>query len=246
MIGKAARDAARAVLDQAGRELVRQPRSLIANPDRRLELSLEHLIARRLLEQTDLFFVQIGAFDGRTGDQLHEWVVRYRWRGILVEPQPHYFEALQHTYADQPQLQLLQAAISETRETRTMYTVRAGVPGLPDWAPQVASFDRTHVDSHGLKSPDGGDVIEAIQVDCVPFRDVLADVERVDLLQVDVEGFDAEIIRMFDFETYRPSIVRFESKHLTSTDHDAAIARLLGCGYSVAVAGDDTLAVHRE
>jgi len=240
MIGAAAREAVAAVLRRAGRELNRQPAALLASPERRLTLDLEHLIALRLLEGTDLFFVQIGAFDGRTGDQLHDWVVRYGWRGILVEPQPRYFAALQRTYADQPQLDLRRVAVSDAPGTRTLYSVRPDARGLPAWAPQVASFDRDHVAGHGL----AGEVIDSIEVECVPFREILAGVERVDLLQVDVEGYDAEIIRMFDFDTYRPSIVRFENKHLSRADHDAAIGRLLSYGYSVAVVDDDTVAAH--
>jgi FkbM family methyltransferase len=242
VIGSPFRDAVRAALGRAGRELARQPRPLLANRRQRLAISLEHLIARRVVDDSDLFFVQVGAFDGRTGDQLHEWVVRYGWRGILVEPQPYYFDALRQTYSDQPQLEFRRAAIGETRGTRPMYTVRRDVAGLPAWAPQIASFDRGHVEAHGLRAPDGSEVIETIEVECIPFRDLLDGVERVDLLQVDVEGYDAEIIRMFDFERYRPSIVRFESRHLTPAEHDAAISRLLRYGYAVAVTGDDTLA----
>lgn len=39
--------------------------------------------------------------------------------------------------------------------------------------------------------------------------ELLAGVDRVDVLQVDVEGYDAEAIRMFPFGRYLPSIVRF-------------------------------------
>jgi FkbM family methyltransferase len=235
---------ARGVLQSRGRAVVRRPRALIERPDACLTIGFEHLLALRMLSGADLFFVQVGAFDGRTGDQLHEWIARYHWRGILVEPQPRYFAELQRTYADRPDLVLKNAAIGETRGTRTLYTIRDDVEGLPWWAPQVASFDRAYVESKQLRDPAGGDVIESVAVPCVPFEDLLSGIERLDLLQIDTEGYDAAILAMFDFDAYRPQIVRFEHVHLSASDHDSSIERLADYGYRVAVGGKDTIAWH--
>lgn len=231
----------KASLRASGRELVRRPATLLENPQARLAVDLDHLIALRVLAEADLFFVQVGAFDGRTGDQLHPWVARYDWSGILVEPQPRYFAELQRTYANRPKLMLRNIAISEVPEVRPLYTIREGVPGLPKWAPQVASFDRTHLESRGW-GRDDEETIEEVQVQCLPLSDLLQGVDRVDLLQVDVEGYDAEIIRLFDFDRFRPAIVRFESRHLSRADHDSAVRRLVSYGYRVAVGYRDTLA----
>jgi len=194
-----------------------------------------------MLDGTGLFFVQIGAFDGRTGDQIHDYVVDYGWNGILVEPQRKYFAALKRTYEDHPGLELRNVAIANQRGTRTLYTIR-DVPGLPDWAAQTASFDRGLVEEHNLRGPDGENIIETETVECVTLADLLTDVAHVDLLQVDVEGYDTEIIRMFDFERYRPRIVRFEHAHLSATDHDSAVLRLIERDYQVALTAVDTIA----
>ena len=242
-IGRAAREATEKRWRASG--LPGRPlTSLLERPEAQMALDLEHLIALRLLEGTDLFVVQIGAFDGRTGDQIHKWITRFGWHGILVEPQPRYFVELQRTYIDQSGLALRNVAVSERRETRTLYTLRDDVPGLPDWAPQVASFDRAVVDGHGLRGPEGEEIVETYEVECLPLTDLLGGVDSIDLLQIDVEGYDAEIIRMFDFDTYRPCIVRFENRHLPRRDHDAAVRRLLDHGYRVALTGPDTIAWH--
>lgn len=233
------------VLWARGWEVRRRPPSLLNRPQAQLNLDLEHLIALRLLDSSDLFVVQIGAFDGRTDDQVHEWITRFGWRGILVEPHPRQFAELTRTYAEHPQLTLRNVAISDRHETRTLYALREGVSGLPSWAPQVASFDRAVVDRHGLHGPDGEDIVDTHQVECVPLSDLLADVEHIDLLQVDVEGYDDEIIRMFDFDRRRPSIVRFESRHLSRSEHDGAVERLLEYGYAVALTEADTIGWRR-
>jgi FkbM family methyltransferase len=235
-------------LRSRGRELRRYPGPLLATPTSRLTIEFEHLIALRMLAGAELFFLQIGAFDGRSGDQLHEWITRYRWPGILVEPHPTYFRALQETYRDRPDLTLRNVAISEAPGTNTLYCVRDGVAEAPHWAPQAASFDREHTlaSIRRWHSGPGDELIEEIPVHCVPLPEVLTGVAHLDLLQVDVEGYDAEIIRMFDFDAHTPSIVRFESIHLSQHDHDAAVRRLLEHGYRVAAGHRDTIAWHGD
>ena len=61
---------------------------------------------------------------------------------------------------------------------------------------------------------------------------------------VDAEGYDTEVIRMFDFDRYRPAIVRFETFGLSRCDHDRAVARLVKYGYKLAVTGMDTVGWH--
>lgn len=236
----AARELARGVVKRAlrtrGLDVRRLPVALAERPEAQLTVTLDHIIASRLLEGPQLFFVQIGAFDGRTDDQLHDYVMRYGWRGILVEPQPRPFEELQRTYANCPGLDLRNVAISERNEVRRLYAIR-DMPDLPASAPQSATFDRTKLEEAGFAEAQ----IEVHEVECVPLSDLLAHVEGVDLLQIDVEGYDAEVIRMFEFERYQPSIVRFENFHISDRDHNEAIARLIDHGYKVAITGIDTV-----
>src|SRR5687768_10686357 len=46
------------------------------------------------------FFVQIGSFDGVSNDPINEFVRKYYWQGILVEPMPSFFEQLKLNYAN--------------------------------------------------------------------------------------------------------------------------------------------------
>src|SRR5687767_667926 len=48
------------------------------------------------------FFVQIGANDGRRGDPVFQFIRQYRWRGLLLEPQPDVFRVLVRNYEDEP------------------------------------------------------------------------------------------------------------------------------------------------
>jgi len=229
-----------AEIRKRGIQVKRMPPALIQQPEEVvLELTVAHLVARHLLESDpDFFFVQIGAFDGLTGDPLHDLIVRYDWAGVLVEPQTRPFEALRVTYSGRPRLSLRNVAIAERDEVRPFYRVADG-PNLPDWAVQLASFDRATILRHGSNLRDK---LVCEDVECLSFESLLAGVDHVDLLQIDAEGYDANLIRLFDFNRWRPSIVQFEHKHLSLADHDAAIRHLVKHGYRVAAGRLDTVA----
>src|SRR5262249_14888788 len=74
--------------------------------------------------------------------------------------------------------------------------------------------------------------------------DLLAEAggKHIDLLQIDVEGFDHELIMAIDFDRFRPSIIRFEHVHLSDEQHLACLERLLANNYRVALEDRDTLA----
>ena len=61
----------------------------------------------------DLFFIEIGANDGKMHDFVFKRVNKQHWRGILVEPVGYYFERLKAHYAGNDHLILENAAIAE-------------------------------------------------------------------------------------------------------------------------------------
>ena len=68
-------------------------------------------------------------------------------------------------------------------------------------------------------------------VTCVSFEDLLRQIEYIDLLHVDTEGYDLELLRLYDFGRFAPAIVRFEHVHLTRAEWDEAVALLATHGY---------------
>jgi FkbM family methyltransferase len=221
-----------------GIQVKRLPPSLIENADEvTLNLNLAHLLGALTWPNPGFFFVQVGAFNGR--DALHDLVVRYDLAGIVVEPQASPFQALEATYADRPRVELRNVAVGDRDGQRRFYRLREG---MPPWTQQLASFDEANILKHDALVPNLRDNIVSEMIDCVTFETLLTGRDRVDLLQVDAEGYDATLIGLFDFEHWRPSIVQFEHHHLSRSDHDAAIRRLLDRGYRVALSAGDTIA----
>jgi FkbM family methyltransferase len=195
---------------------------------------LPFVVAHELLKNPQMTFMQIGAFDGEGDDDLHQLIVRHRLRGVLVEPQPTAFAGLQHVYRDQPQVVLLQAAIAEQEGSRELYCQRGQ-------ASMAASFDREHLRRHGIAD----DEIIAQQVSCHTVMSALAaaQLDRVDLIQIDAEGHDWPIIRSIDFSVIRPAILRFEYRNLHHRDADACLAFLDSHGYRFFIEPRDIVAV---
>jgi len=226
-----------------GLRVQRLPGPLIERPEHQLRIDLDYVLARRMLERGDFYFVQVGAFDGRRYDPIYEWVRAFGWHGLLIEPQPKFFAELTKNYSGAEGLEFRQIAVGTTRERRPFYWVEIE-EGVTRDAGMIASFDRDTLLKHREFIPGLDSLIRSEEIDCEPLNDVLAGVPGgcLDLLQIDVEGFDHELIRIVDLKRFAPSIVRFEHQHLTREQHDASVRRLIEHGYLVALEEHDTLA----
>jgi FkbM family methyltransferase len=220
---------------------------VIARAHRVFEVDVFDLILRRELSKPrahPFFFLQVGANDGEMHDPIHRYVDEYRWEGLLVEPIPKLFAELQKNYATQPQLRFANVALSTTDGRLTLYTVRDD-PKLTDWARGITSFDRNVLLSNRKHDPNiRPELIEKVLVEAVTFRTLAAryNVEHIDLLQIDTEGFDFEVLKMFDFGRYVPAIIQYEHRHLKLCDQVAAHELLRKHQYKISSQMHDTVA----
>lgn len=208
-----------------------------------LSVNLDMVLSHYRIEHPTVRYVQVGAFDGVSGDPIYSLIEKHRLQGILVEPQKDAFMRLQKNYAGFPQFHLVNAAIADHDGFATLFRIRPDASG-PEWLHQIASFDRRVLMSHAHMVPDLESMIETEQVRCLTFATLFSElgIEAVDMLQIDTEGFDAQVLQLFDIPHRRPAIVRFEHKHLSIAEHENSIAMLVRYGYRVATASNDTLA----
>lgn len=197
-------------------------------------------------------FVQVGSNDGAQGDPLHRLIRRdRRWRGLFVEPVGFLFERLRHNYVGDPRFAFANVAIAAEAGTLPFYYVserakQALGDRLPYWYDQLGSFDRNHIVKHldGLLEP----YIETLALSCMPLQAVLDEhaVQRVDVLHIDTEGYDWQVLQMFDVGRYRPRVVLYEHKHLPEADQQQAAQMLERQGYWLTRRSADTMAVRRR
>jgi len=195
---------------------------------------LVHQLAE--LRGRDFTFIQVGAHDGMVDDPIRKYVRGYHWRGVLVEPQPTVFARLVENYRDEPQLAFENAAISAQDGEAILY-----MPGDESvLATLLATFDKSVLQRRlGKSAP-----IRELRVPSLTIATLLAkhEVRHVDLLQVDAEGFDFEIIQMFDQCGTRPSLIRFEHYNFTPAKRRACFDFLASRDYHLLREGIDVVA----
>ncbi len=196
-----------------------------------LSLDLDMVLSHYRIEHPKVCYLQVGAFDGISGDPIYPLIDRHALHGILVEPQKDAFERLKTNYSRFPHFHFVNAAIADRDGWSTLFRIRPEATG-PVWLHQIATFDRNILLRHAHMVPNLESMIETEQVRCMTFETLFqeADIKNVDLLQVDAEGFDAEILRLFNLPDRKPAIVRFEHKHLSTVDHENSIGSLVNLG----------------
>lgn len=205
---------------------------------------LDLVIRDYMTFKSDIFFLQIGANDGVRADPMHPYVKQYHWRGLLVEPQPQVFKKLVENYADEPQLQFENSLVAHQDGTIPFYTVHDDESrGLTFRYTGLARFDRESLIQELARYgfPQSEFLIKELHLPALSIPSLLAkhEITEVDILQIDTEGFDFEVIKMFDFNRIKPAIIHFEFFHLSLDDQDRCFAYLSEYGYEmVTVLGD--------
>ena len=172
------------------------------------------LIKEHVASNPDFFFVQVGANDGEMGDPLRQSVLTYHLSGLLIEPLPDVFTKLRENYRPEPQLRFENVAIATENGRMPMYRVKVGAP-FPAWYQGMASFRRENLARQGI----GDSYIEELWVEAVTLRSLFDrhGIDRVNLLQVDTEGYDCQIVMSALESDILPDIINYEHCHAPRT-----------------------------
>jgi FkbM family methyltransferase len=207
--------------------------------------SIQLVLAHYLACRPGATFVQIGACDGVSEDPVHDFIRKGVFQTLLVEPIPENFDRLRKSYEGAKNIVAARVAIGDQDGEIDLFKVREGSPSIdPYWARQLASFDRAHLMRHGVSSDD----IEMVRVPCLTLSSLIKryQFDRIDILQVDTEGLDAEIVGMALRLPVLPECINFESVHLDAGKTPELFSRLETHGYRWTHNYWNTLAVHQR
>ena len=216
----------------------------LQNKDNILALDFDHVLSKYLInknKESDVFFIQIGTFDGIECDPLRKYLLKYNWTGLMMEPQPGPFKRLENEYATRKGLVLLNAAIGKECVKSMLYTIESN--HVPEWAKGMASFNREVILKHTSLFPHIEEYIKEVEVDTLSFEYLFNEfaIKHIDVLQIDTEGYDANIIQMFPFNKVMPAIIHFESKHIAKAELKKTLDILLAKGYKIARDGEEDM-----
>ena len=219
--------------------------------------SLEAFLYNFSKDKKDFTVLQIGANDGLINDPICKLIRKGQWQGVLIEPQKLVFDTyLQELYKNYSKIKIFNQAIGNQNATEKLYVISFSAAR---WATGLASFVRSSIEGkiadgyvakciqkYNEKAPASIDAYIATQdVECVTFQHIfsITALQKIDLLQIDTEGFDFEIIKMFPFDQLKPALISFESERLSIEDMKACEVYLKKLGYNVSPIERDSVAV---
>lgn len=194
----------------------------------------------------NLSFVQIGSNDGIANDPIHDIICAHNWRGILVEPVPYLFKQLLKTYEKCDGLQFENAAIARRKGVRNFYEVKQNTdPEVPGWYSLLGSFKKDILFKHRPYIPNFDKHFTVNKVQCISFSELMKkyDVQHIDLLHIDTEGYDYEIIKLVPFKKIKPRFIFFEFVHLSEADLIKCKELLTLHQYEMIILSTDILAI---
>ncbi len=195
----------------------------------------------------EVFFVQIGSNDGDQLDPLRYSILNDHWRGIMIEPVPYVFARLQKNFGTVPGVVLENVAIADRDGTLPFHHLRQATPGekLPRLYDALGSFRLEVVLKHDHLIPDIKDRVITTDVKTLSFDSLTRKhgVQRIDVLNIDTEGYDFEILKMIDFDRWSIPLLIYEHPHLSPADRSACEAMLADKGYECFSDDRDTVAL---
>ena len=206
----------------------------------------------------DACVVQIGSHTGHShNDPIHLHVHNRRWHGVAVEPIPYLFDELRKQYhgtsmgccnaaiaGNEGRVRIFSIARDALRSRMRNIDYGFQAEGvLPRWADQIASLSREHVERHLPGEPIDETEVECITPSTLCQRYMLS---NVDLLHIDAEGFDSVVLAAWDFASIKPSIIRFEVKHMDGvcklgSKFEATAQLLRRHGYALTLIDDEDM-----
>lgn len=179
-------------------------------------------------EKTDGFFVEVGCIDGKRFSNTLHFELK-GWKGLCIEAHPDYIPLLQ---LNRPNSIICHCAVGETdQEDVVFYANKRGSLSTLDKS-QEARWQRDYAQYfHGFEEKH----VPMKRLDTV-FREYT--INHVDILSIDIEGYEVHALRGLDFSEVRPLVMVIESD---STAHEKEVdSILLPQGYikSIRVSGN--------
>ncbi|WP_338845960.1 FkbM family methyltransferase [Massilia sp. W12] len=165
------------------------------------------------------FYIDVGANDPEH-DSVTKAFYQRGWRGLNLEPLPHFHAALQSA---RPHDINLAMACGAEAGTLTLYDV----PQMHGWATLDADIAQRH-------TSEGYQVSTSI-TQVLPLRQVCAEhvKDQIHFLKIDVEGFEEQVLLGMDFQRWRPWVVVVEATlpNSRATNHEKWEHLLTDCDY---------------
>ena len=184
------------------------------------------------------YVVQVGACDCISFDTMFSHLkTNPEWAGVFIEPVPALFKMLvdnfnQHNIT--PNKIPINYAVAEQNQQYEMF-----IPtGKPKWLLGCPSMFNNDVVS---KFTSTKQLVQGVHFDTIVRQQ---NIQHIDILQIDTEGYDWIIIQQI-IPAFKPSIIKIEQRHLKSADKTKLKKFLTQHNYDFKRIGVDYVCQHK-
>ncbi len=185
-------------------------------------------------------FVQVGAHDGEMHDPIRKFILANNWSGLLIEPQKDMLEKCKKSYKNKENLIFINCAVHPYKKNIELFKVNnAKDYSHTGWASIMPDrfVDTKYENDYSIVNVKAKNLMDIIKEN---------NFNSIDILQIDTEGFDGEVIKMFDFSNYTPLLIQYEHVLLSMSDHKTINNQLDLLGYYSIIKKNDTILVKKS
>jgi FkbM family methyltransferase len=185
----------------------RPPRPALHGMDRKLE---------RHLGDAPGFFIEAGANDGYQQSNTYFLERHKGWRGLLVEGIPELYERCRRLRSRSTVVNCALVAPDHAAPTVTMHY--AHLMSLVEGSMKSAAARAQHVD---LGRAQQGVAAYSVDVPACTLESVLDGLPSappIDLLSLDVEGYEVQVLRGLNLDRYAPRFILVEARYFDEVD----------------------------
>lgn len=145
------------------------------------------------------FFIEIGANNGINFSNTYFFEKTLNWQGICVEPYPELFEELRNNRNCYCENVCIATEKNIVKFLKCHGFITEMYSGILD------NYDPRHLERIDNEIKTYGGSKEIIEVQCISFDDLIEkyQIDKIDLLSIDIEGGEEKIIKSIDFsKTY--------------------------------------------
>jgi len=166
----------------------------------------------RYLRKRNGVFIEAGGHDGLHQSNTLMFERRLGWRGMLIEPNP---ELYKQCAANRPDTIVENCAlVSDAQACPEITLLMADV-----YSAVQSEENLLDVQQHTQSAVDRGrtEQVEQVRVSTARLSDLIDQhkLGPIDLLSLDVEGFEVEVMKGIDFDRHRPQYILVECRNLS-------------------------------
>lgn len=161
-------------------------------------------------------YVDIGCWDPVKASNTYYFHLR-GWKGICIDPNPKMKELFSQK---RPSDIFVNHAIGTTSENLTYYM-------LEDQHSSMNTLDYCFIQENNLENK----IVNKINIKTISLKEILQkhinENEVIDFLDIDVEGFDLNVLQSNDWEKFRPKVILIETSLNLKDDIHSEITQFL-------------------